>query len=136
MPVVVHPRRQAEPRIHRLLPDRVAGRWKGRRVERAHRDPADRRVAVSFPIKRAAAIRAEMKSNAIATVGIAFVDLPLAIEPHTLFRIRRAEVEGGARAALARLTVAQINPIRVARGDNAKRAAVALRSSFQFPLHV
>ena len=67
---------------------------------------ADGRVAISPPIERAAAIRAEMKSNAIAAVGVAFIDLPLAIEPHPFFRIRRAEVEGGAGAALALLAVA------------------------------
>jgi hypothetical protein len=61
--VVIHPFRQAEPRMHRLLPDRVAGRRKGRRVERTYGNPADRWVAVSFPIKRGAAIRAEMKLN-------------------------------------------------------------------------
>jgi hypothetical protein len=61
--VVIYPFRQAEPRMHRLLPDRVAGRRKGRRVERTYCNPADRWVAVSFPIKRGAAIRAEMKSN-------------------------------------------------------------------------
>jgi hypothetical protein len=68
--------------------------------------PANRRVAVTFPIEGAAAVRAEMKSNAIATVGGALVNLALTIEPHTLFRIRRAEMECGAGAALARLTVA------------------------------
>ena len=52
-----------------------------------------------------------MKSNAIATVGIAFVDLPLAIEPHPLFRIAGTKMESGASAALACLAVAQINPI-------------------------
>ena len=130
MPVVVHPRRQPEPRINRLLPDRVVGRWKGRRVERAHRDPADRRVAVSFPIERAAAIRAEMKSNAIAAVGVALVDLPLAIEAYLLFLVRRAEMESGASTTLARLAVAQINPIRFTRGNYSKRTAVALPDPF------
>ena len=104
--MVLHARRQAEPRIHRLLPDRVAGRRKGRRVERTYSDPADRRIAVPFPIERAAAIRAEMKSNAIAAVGIALVNLPLTVEPHPLFWIARAEMEGRAGAALARLAVA------------------------------
>jgi len=56
--VVIHPFREAEPWVHRLLPDRVAGRRKGRRVERTYCNPADRWVAVSFPIKRGAAIRA------------------------------------------------------------------------------
>jgi hypothetical protein len=71
-----------------------------------------------------------MKSNAIATVGVALVNLPLAVEPHVLSWIRRAEMECGAGAALARLAVAQVDPFRIACGDNAKRAAVALRGSF------
>ena len=91
--VVLRRCRQAEPRIHRLLPNRVAGRWKGRGVEGAHRDPADFRVAVSFPIERAAAIRAKVKANAITTVGFALIDLALAFDPHPLFRIGCAEME-------------------------------------------
>src|SRR5215831_2731558 len=43
-----------------------------------------------------------MKSNPVAAVGIAFVDLPLPIEPHLLFRISCAEMESGTGAALAR----------------------------------
>jgi hypothetical protein len=50
----------------------------------------------AFPVERAPPIRAEMKSNAIAAVGVALVDLPLAVEPHLLLRIRRTEMEGGA----------------------------------------
>src|SRR5271163_1892237 len=128
--VVIHPFRQAEPCVHPFLPDRVAGRRKRRSVKRAHCDSADSRVAVSFPVQRAAAVRAEMKSNAIATVGVALVDLTLAVEPHLLFRKRRAEMEGRAGATLARLAMAQVNPIRIARGDDSKRATVALRGSF------
>jgi hypothetical protein len=71
-----------------------------------------------------------MKSNAITAVGVALVDLPLAVEPHLLFRIRRAEMEGGTCAALARLAVAQVDPFRITRGDDAKRATVALSGSF------
>jgi hypothetical protein len=98
-------------------------------VKRAHCDPADGRVAVSLPIKRAAAIRAEMESNAIATVSVALVDLPLAVKSHLLFRICGAEMEGGAGATLARLAVAQVNPIGITGGNNAKRAAMALLGS-------
>jgi len=57
-----------------------------------------------------------MKSNAIAAVRIALVNLPLPIEPYLLFRKTCAEMEGGAGAALARLAVAQINPIRFTCG--------------------
>jgi len=46
-----------------------------------HRDPADRRVAVPFPINGAAAIRAKMKSNPVAAVRVALADLSLAVEP-------------------------------------------------------
>ena len=49
--VVIHLFREPEPWVHRLLPDRVAGRRKGRRVERTYCNPADRWVAVSFPNK-------------------------------------------------------------------------------------
>ena len=130
MPVVLDSRRQPEPRMHRLFPDRVAGRWKGRWIKRANRDPTDGRVAISLPIQRAAAIRAEMKSNAIAAVGVALVNLPLTMEPYLLFRITGTEMESGAGASLARLAVAQINPIRFTCGNYSKRAAVALPGSF------
>jgi len=76
LPVVLQMRRQAKPRMHRLLPNRVVGRRESRDIESAHGHSADRRIAVSLPIKRGAAIRAEMKSNPIAAVGVALVDLP------------------------------------------------------------
>ena len=94
------------------------------------RDAADGGVAVSFQVHRAAAVRAEMKSNAIVSVGVALLDLPLAVEPYLLFRIRRAEVEGSAGAALASLAVAQVDPIRFTCGNYSKRAAVALPRLF------
>jgi hypothetical protein len=84
--------------------------------ERADCDPADRRVAVSFPIEGAAAIRAEMKTNGIAAVGVAFVDLPLPVESYPRFRKSSAKMEGGASTVLACFAVAQINPIRFTRG--------------------
>jgi hypothetical protein len=71
-----------------------------------------------------------MKTNTIAAVGIAFVDLPLAVEPHPLFGIRRTEMESRAGAPLARLAVAKVNPIRLTCGNYSKRAAVALPGSF------
>ena len=125
-----NPRRQAEPGIHRLLPDRVARRWESRRLERTYRDPADRRVAVTFPIERAAAIRAKVKPDAIARIGLALVNFALAVEPHPLFQIGCAEMKRGASATLARLTVAEINSFRLARGDDAKRATMAFAEPF------
>src|SRR6516162_33657 len=131
--MVVHSRRQTEPRMHRFFKDRVAWRRKGRRVERTHCDSADRWVAVPFPIEGGAATRAKMKSDAIAAVGIALVDLPIAVEPHPLFGIRRTEMESRAGAPLARLAVAQVNPIRFTCGNYSKRAAVALPGSLHRP---
>src|ERR1700756_1222120 len=74
-----------------------------------------------------------MKSNAIAAVGVALVNLPLSVEPHPLFRITGPEMESGAGTALARHAVAQINPIGFTRGNYSKRAAVATPGSFHRP---
>jgi hypothetical protein len=128
--MMLYPRWQAEPWIDRLLPYRIAWRREGRPIECPYRDPADRRIAVAFPIERAAAIRAEVKPDAMAAVGIAFIDPALAVEPHPLFQIGCAKMERGAGSALARLAMAQINPFRLTRGDHAKRAAMALTGSF------
>ena len=97
--MVVHAWRHAEPRMHRFLKDRVAGRRKCRCLERTHCNSADRGVAVPFPIEGGAATRAKMKSDAVAAVGIALVDLPLAVEPHPLFGIGSTEMESRAGAA-------------------------------------
>jgi hypothetical protein len=75
-----------------------------------------------------------MKSDAVTAVGIAFVNLPLAVEPHPLSGIRRTEMESRAGAPLACLAVAKVNPIRFTRGNYSKRAAVALPGSFHQPL--
>jgi hypothetical protein len=50
-------------------------------------------LRIPFPIERGAAIRAEMKSNAIAAIGLALVSIPLTVEPRPLFRIARTEME-------------------------------------------
>jgi hypothetical protein len=71
-----------------------------------------------------------MKSNAITTVGVALVNLPLTVEPHPIFRITRTEMESGASPTLARLAVAQVDPIRFTRGNYSQRAAVALPDPF------
>ena len=129
--MVVHAGRHAEPRMHRFLKDRVAGRRKCRCLERTHCNSADLGVAVPLPIEGGAATRTKMKSDAVAAVGIALVDLPLAVEPHPLFGIRRTEMESRAGAALASLAVAQINSIGFTRGNHSKRAAVALPDPFR-----
>src|SRR6266478_5391671 len=67
----------------------------------------------------------------VAAVGIALVDLALAFEPDLVFPIARAGVEGGAGAAPAGLAMAEVNPLRLARGDHPQLAAMAFRR----PLH-
>src|SRR5258705_4602722 len=124
------PVRQAEPGMHRLLPDRIARRREGGDIERADRDPTHRRVAVAFPVQVAAAIRAEIKADPIAAVGAALVDLALAFEPHLLFRVARAEMEGGAGAPPARLAMAEIDALRLARRDYFERSAMAFGRPF------
>ena len=74
--------------------------------ECAYRNAADRWVAVPFPIKGGAATWAKMKSDAVTAVGVALVDLPVAVKTHPLFGICRTEVKSRAGATLARLTVA------------------------------
>src|SRR6266513_232792 len=64
LPVMHCPVRQAEPGMHRLLPDRIARRREGGDIERADRNPAHHRVAVAFPVQVAAAILAEIKGGA------------------------------------------------------------------------
>src|SRR5205807_640885 len=105
---------------------------KRQRVKRAHCDSADSGVAVSFPVQRAAAVRAEMKSNAVAAVCIPRIDLPFAVKPDPLFRIARTEMKGGAGATLASLAVAQVHPIRFTCGNYSKGAAVALPDPFHY----
>jgi hypothetical protein len=80
--------------------------------------------------KGGAATRTKMKSDAVTAVGIALVDLPLAVEPHPLFRKTRTEMESCAGAPLARLTVTEVDSIRLTGGNYTKRAAVALTGSF------
>src|SRR5215471_6929279 len=120
-------RRQAEPGMHRLFPDRVARRREGVDIEGADRDTADRWVAVALPIEIAAAIRAEMKADLVAAVGDAREDVALALEPDALLQIGRAEMEGSAGAPPAGLAVAEIDALRLAGRDNLEPTAMALR---------
>src|SRR5437868_4268914 len=88
LPVMRDFGRQAQPGMHRFLPDRVARRRERARLECAHRDPAHCRVAVAFPIQSRAATRAEVKTDAFAAVGVALKDLALALEPLAMSRAR------------------------------------------------
>ncbi len=104
--------------------------------EGAYRNPAKFRGLVAFPEDVASAVRAEVKADGEPAVGYPRINLVLTFGPHLAFQPAGAEMECGPRAALARLAVAEVNPVRFARGDDLERAAMALRRSFQFPLRV
>ena len=71
-----------------------------------------------------------MKPDAVTAVGAVLINLPLSVEPHPLFGIRRTEMKSRAGAALTSLAVAKVNPIWLIGGNYSKRAAVALTGSF------
>jgi hypothetical protein len=77
-----------------------------------------------------------METDAIAGVSFALVYFAVAFETNPCLQIRGSEVEGCACPALTCLAVAQINALRVTRGDNAERPAVTLPISFHESLLV
>jgi hypothetical protein len=101
-----HNRRQSEPIVHRFLKNRVTWRGESSDLERAYGNPADGRIAIPFPISRATAIRAEMKTDGIPGVSFALVYFAVPFETNPCFQIRRAEVECCACSALTCLAVA------------------------------
>src|SRR5579862_8875199 len=109
-------RRQAQPRVHVFFENRGGRRRQIRADKGPARDPAPRRVAVAFPIEVAAAIRAEIEPDVGAAVGPALEDFVFALDPHLCPWPGGAEMEGRAGAALARLAVTEIDPLRLARG--------------------
>ena len=81
-------RRHSEPETHHLFPRRVGWRREVKVGEAAHRDPVDVGVPVAIPkdvasypfgqpvpLSGAAAIRAEMKADLKAAVGISLLIL-------------------------------------------------------------
>src|SRR5438876_4772431 len=122
--------RQAQPRVHRLLPHRKARRGKPGVGKRADGDPVIFRGAVALPVDVAAAVRTEMKADLEPAIGHARVDLVVALDPHLGLPPAAARMDDRAGAALASLAVADINPLRLARSDRLERAAMAFRHSF------
>jgi hypothetical protein len=104
--VMPHNRWQSEPVVHRFLKNRVTWRRESSDLECAYGNPADGRIAIPFPISRATAVRAEMKTDAIPGVSVALVYFVVAFETNPCFQIRRAEVECCACSALTCLAVA------------------------------
>ena len=68
-------RRYSEPGMHHLFPHREGWRREVRIGEAAHRDPVDVGVPIALPKHGAAAIRAEMKPDLEAAVGISLLIL-------------------------------------------------------------
>src|SRR5260370_29912980 len=111
-------RRQAEPFVHVFLEDRRGRRRQIRVHEGAAGNPAPERVAVAFPVQAAAAIWAESEPDVGAAIGPALKDLVFALDPYLGLQPGGAKMEGGAGAALTCLAVTEINPLRLARGDD------------------
>src|SRR5215831_4666855 len=102
--------RHSEPGMHHLFPHRERWRrevWIG---ETAHRDPVDVGVLVAFPEHVAAAIRAEMKADLEAAVGVPLINLIVALDPNLAFWISAARMDDGSGATLACPTMTHIHP--------------------------
>src|SRR6516225_7385740 len=116
--------------MHRLLVDRVSRGRKLRIRERAHRDSIFIRKSITLPINIAAAIRAEMKADLVAAVGIACVNLARALDSHLAFQVGSAGMHNRTCAALACRAMAHIDAIRFAGHDYSQRSTMAQCRSF------
>src|SRR6516165_7674456 len=132
--MVVHVRRQVEPVVHRLLENRIA-RWQKRsHFKCANRYTANSRVAITFPINGAAAVGAEVETDARPRVGIALKSAPSAVPPHSLFQKSRTVMKRCSGSALTRFAVTQIDARRFPLGGDTQETAMALPSSFHSSL--
>src|ERR1700730_5246092 len=101
--------RQAQPRVHSLLPHRKGRRGKTGVGKRTDGDPVIFRGAVALPIDVAAAVRAEVKADLEPAIGHARVDLVLALDPYLGLQPAAARMDDHAGAARASLAVAHID---------------------------
>jgi len=104
-------RRDFEPRMHHLLPHREGWRREVRISETAHRDPVYVEVFVAFPEHVAAAIRAKMKTDLEAAVGVPLINLIVALDPNLSFWISAAGMDDGPGATLTRPTMTHLDPL-------------------------
>src|SRR5215471_327357 len=103
--------RHSEPGMHHLFPHREGRRREVRIGETAHCDAEYVGVFVAFPEHVAAAIRAEIKADLKAAVGVTFIDLVVALDPNLAFWIRAAGMDDGSGATLACPTMTHIHPL-------------------------
>ena len=82
--------------------------WTGKT---AHRDTVDVGVLVAFPEHVAAAIRAEMKADLEAAVGVPLINLIVALDPNLAFWISAAGMDDGPGAPLTSPTMTHIHPL-------------------------
>ena len=83
-------------------------------VIRAIRSPG----SIELVINVAAAVRAKMKPDLVAAVGIARVNLARALDPHLAFQKDGAGMHNCTCAALTWHAMAHIDAIRFARRDD------------------
>jgi hypothetical protein len=125
--------RQSDPMMHRLLVDRKSRRSELWIRERTHCDTVFIWESFTLPINVAAAIRAEMKADLVATIGTPRVNLARALDPHLAFQIGSAGMHNCTRAALTCCAVANIDAIRLTGCDDPQRPAMAQCRSFHYP---
>src|SRR5579864_7703115 len=109
---------QAKPVVHRLFPEGIGRGRKIRIGEAPHRYAIQIRVPIALPIDVAAAIRTEMEPAREPAVRLARINLVVALNPHLALGIEGARMDDGAGAALASQTMADIDAVRLARGDH------------------
>src|SRR5215469_11858641 len=97
--------RYSEPGVHHLFPHREGRRREVRIGEAAHSDPIDVGIFVAFPEHVAAAIRAEVKADLEAAIGITLINLVVAVDPNSAFRISAAGMDDGPGAPLTSPTM-------------------------------
>jgi hypothetical protein len=127
---MIYSGRQSDPMMHRLLVDRVSRGRKLRIRERAHCDTVFIWESFTLPINVAAAIRAEMKADLVAAVGIARVNLARALDPHLAFQVGSAGMHNCTCAALTCCAMANIDAIWLTGRDDPQRPTMAQCRSF------
>src|SRR5262249_34655584 len=115
---------------HQVLVNRVSRGGELRVRERAHCDTVLSRESFALPINVAAAIRAEMKADLVAAVGITRINLARAPDSHFAFHVGSAGMHNRTCAPLACRAMAHIDAVRIARHDSPQRPTMAQCRSF------
>src|SRR5262249_46128198 len=110
---MIYSGRQFDPMMHQVLVNRVSRGGELRVRERAHCDTVLSRESFALPINVAAAIRAEMKADLVAAVGITRINLARAPDSHFAFQVGSAGMHNRTCAALACRAMAHIDAVRI-----------------------